>query len=72
MTHGKQLTDMEVELEIEKLRGSQYVKLAKKEENIRFQLQQKLASLRRYERIGKELEANGYTIENIKERMMGV
>lgn len=65
------MTDTEIMQEIERLRKSKHVKLAKKEENIRFQLQQKLASLRRYERIGKELEANGYTIENIKERMMG-
>lgn len=69
MTHGKQLTDMEVELEIERLKGSQYVKLAKKEENIIQARRQRLYMLRRYERRGKELAAAGYTLDNIKAKM---
>lgn len=57
------LTDEQVEREIEKLLKSPYVKLAKKEERIRYKRRQYLYGLRQYEKKGKELEKAGITME---------
>lgn len=57
------LTDEQVEQEIEKLKKSPYVKLAKKEEQIRYRRRQYLYTLRNYEKKGKELAKAGMTIE---------
>ena len=62
------LTDEQVEQEIEKLSKSEYVKLAKKEERIRYRRRQFLYSLRNYEKKGKELAEAGITME-ILEKM---
>lgn len=58
-----ELTDEQVEKEIEKLQNSPFVKLAKKEERIRYRRRQLLYSLRVYEKKGKELEKAGVTME---------
>ena len=60
------LTDEQVEIEIERLKNSQYVKLAKKDEQIRFRRRQYLYSLRTYEKKGKELAKAGITIEMLE------
>lgn len=61
---GRQgLTDEQVEQEIEKLRGDHYVKLARKEEQIRYRRRKYLYTLRQYHRIGWELEQAGVTFE---------
>ena len=60
------LTDEQVELEIEKLKQSPYVKLAKKEEQIRYRRRQYLYTLRGYEKKGKELAKTGITIEMLE------
>ena len=57
------LTDEQVEKEIERLLSSPLVKLAKKEQRIRFRRRQYLYQLRGYEKKGKELEAAGITME---------
>ena len=57
------LTDDEVEQEIAKLQTSPLVKLARKEERIRYQRRQYLYTLRQYEKKGKELEKAGITME---------
>lgn len=57
------LTDEQVEQEIERLKKSPYVKLAKKEEQIRYRRRQYLYGLRNYEKKGKELAKAGMTIE---------
>ena len=57
------LTDEQVEREIERLLNSDLVKLAKKEEMIRFRRRQYLYKLRGYEKKGKELMAAGITME---------
>jgi hypothetical protein len=57
------LTDEQVENEIEKLKQSPFVKLAKKEEQIRYRRRQYLYGLRQYEKKGKELSKAGITIE---------
>lgn len=60
------LTDEQVEQEIEKLKTSPYVKLAKKEEQIRYRRRQYLYGLRQYEKKGKELANAGITIEMLE------
>lgn len=60
------LTDEQVEIEIERLKNSHFVKLAKKEESIRIRRRQYLYSLRTYEKKGKELAKAGITIEMLE------
>lgn len=62
----KFLTDEQVEQEIEKLKKSPYVQLAKTEERIRYRRRQYLYGLRNYEKKGKELAKSGITIEMLK------
>ena len=57
------LTDEEVEKEIEKLLKSPHVKLAKKEQRLRYKRRQYLYCLRNFEKKGKELEKAGVTME---------
>lgn len=57
------LTDEQVELEIEKLRDSEYVRLARKEERIRYLRGLYLYILRNYEKKGRELAKSGITME---------
>ncbi len=57
------LTDAQVEQEIERLKESPYVKLAKKDEAIRYRRRQYLYQLKSYEKKGKELSKAGITIE---------
>lgn len=59
----EKLTDEQVEREIERLRESPHVKLAKKDELIRYKRRQYLYKLRGYEKKGKELAKAGITIE---------
>ena len=60
------LTDNEVEQEIERLLDSPMVKLAKKDELIRYRRRQYLYKLRGYEKKGKELAKSGITIEMLE------
>ena len=74
------LTDEEVEREIERLRNDynvklakkeeaiRYMKLAKKEEAIRYMRRQYLYTLRVYENKGKELAAAGITMEMLERK----
>lgn len=57
------LTDEQVEIEIEKLSESPYVKLARKDEQIRYRRRQRLYTLRNYEKRGKELAKAGITMD---------
>lgn len=57
------LTDEQVEKEIERLRESEFVKLAKKEARIRLRRRQYMYGLRNLEKKGKELAAAGITME---------
>ena len=57
------LTDAQVEREIERLKASEYVKLAKKEERMRLKRRQYMYCLRTLEKKGKELAAAGITME---------
>ena len=65
-TRPNWLTDDEVEREIEKLRDSEFVKLARKEERIRVKRRQYLYTLRQYEKKGKALAEAGITMEDLQ------
>lgn len=60
------LTDEQVEKEIEELKNSHYVKLARKEEQVRYKRRKYLYTLRAYEKMGKELEKSGITFEMLE------
>ena len=65
------LTDAQVEQEIARLLGSDEVKLAKKESRILNRRRQYMYSLRTMEKRGKQLMAEGYTLDNIEHEMFG-
>lgn len=57
--NSRHMTDVKVEEEIKRLQVSPHVKLAKKEERIRYRRRQYMYTLRMYEKKGKKLEASG-------------
>lgn len=57
------LSDEDVEREIDRLLNDDFVKLAKKEEQVRYRRRQYLYKLRVYKKKGKELAASGITME---------
>lgn len=61
------MTDEMVEEEILRLQTSPYVKLARREEAIRNRRRQYMYQLRMYEKKGKQLEAQGITLEELEE-----
>ena len=61
------LTDEQVELEIERLSNSPLVKLARKEQRLKNARRQNLYTLRYLEKRGKELKNNGVTYEKLDE-----
>ena len=63
----KRWTDEEVEVEIHRLQGSEDVKLAKREMNIKYRRRQYMYTLRMYEKKGRALEAQGVTLEELEE-----
>lgn len=65
------LTDEQVEKEIARLQESPHVKLARKEERIRYARRQYLYTLRMYEKKGKELASSGITMEMLIELAKG-
>ena len=65
------LTDEAVEKEIERLLESPHVKLAKKDELIRYRRRQHLYKLRGYEKKGKELAKSGITMEVLDSMLKG-
>lgn len=60
------LTDFEVEQEITRLLNSDAVKLAKKEERIKYRRRQYMYCLRTLEKRGKQLIADGVTMESLE------
>ena len=59
------VTDEMVEEEIARLQNSPHVKLARKEERVRNARRQYMYTLRMYEKKGKQLEAEGVTMESL-------
>ena len=64
-------TDEEVEIEIRRLRQSEDVKLAKKEQNIKYRRRQQMWGLQYMEKRGKQLREMGVTMENMEEKLFG-
>lgn len=62
-------TDEQVEAEIARLQASEYVKLAKKEQNIKYRRRQQMWTLQHMEARGKQLASEGITADNIEERL---
>lgn len=60
------MTDEAVEEEIARLKASPLVKLAKREEAIRNRRRQYMYMLRVYEKKGRQLEADGVTLEYLE------
>ena len=60
------MTDEQVEEEILRLQTSPHVKLARREEAIRNRRRQYMYQLRMYEKKGKQLEAQGVTLEELE------
>ena len=59
------LTDVEVEAEIARLTESEAVKLARREHRIKNRRRQQMYTLRAYEKRGKQLMAEGVTMETL-------
>ena len=66
-----ELTDEQVELEIKRLWTSQEVRLAKKEQNLKYKRRQQLYQLRIMEKRGAELMEQGIDFDNIEEMLFG-
>lgn len=66
------LTDEQVEMEIDRLLHSDAVLLAKKEIRIKYKRRQYMYQLRSMEKRGKQLEADGITMENMEEMLFGM
>ncbi len=52
--------------EIERLKASEHVKLARKEQRLKYKQRQYLYILRNLEKRGKALAAQGYTMDNLE------
>lgn len=65
------LTDEQVEREIDRLQNSELVRLAKREEYVRNRRRQYLYSLRSYEKKGKELKKSGITMDVLESMLKG-
>lgn len=61
------MSDEMVDEEILRLQASHHVKLARREEAIRNRKRQYMYTLRCYEKKGKQLEAQGVTLEELEE-----
>lgn len=59
------MTDEAVELEIEQLKHSEFVQLAKEEERARYRRRQYLYQLRWLEKRGRQLAAQGVDLESL-------
>ena len=66
MAKYNMITDDQVEREIARLLESPYVKLAKREEQIRQRRRRYMYDLRYLEKKGKKLEAAGITLERLE------
>ena len=60
------MTDESFKAEVERLRGSENVKLAQKEIRIKNKRKAYLYQLRWLDKRGKQLAAQGYTLENME------
>ena len=68
---SKFFSDAEVDIELERLLHSDDVRLAKKEAQIKNRKRSYMYQLRMYEKRGKQLAADGFTLDNIEARLFG-
>lgn len=61
------LTDEQIEKEIERLTKTEAVKLARREQRLKYKRRQQLYTLRALHKRGEELLEAGITVENIDE-----
>jgi len=66
MARNRKWTDEQVEVEIARLKESEFVRLAKKEKQIKERRRQYMWTLQFMETRGKQLAANGITFENME------
>ena len=71
MARSKKWTDEQVEEEIARLNASDFVKLARKEQQIKYRRRQHMWSLQYLEARGKQLASEGITYENMEDRLFG-
>ena len=71
MARNKKWTDEQVEEEIARLNASEFVKLARKEQQIKYRRRQQMWTLQYMEARGKQLASEGITHENMEERLFG-
>ena len=69
---SEKMTYAEIEAEIERLKNSPHVALARKERMFRYQRIRVMESLRREEQAGMELEKSGMTMEVLEEKSRGL
>ena len=67
MSKQEKLTDEQVELEIQRLTASEEVKLARKEQRLKYARRSYLYILRNLEKRGRELKAQGVTSDKLDE-----
>lgn len=68
-TKREYISDEEVEKELNELRESPYVKLARRENYLKNKCRQQLYTLRCLEKRGRELASQGITIDTINEQI---
>jgi hypothetical protein len=68
---NKKWTDDAVEAEIARLKESEYVRLARKEKQIKERRRQYMWTLQYLETRGKQFASSGVTFENIGETLFG-
>ena len=71
MAGKKKWTDEQVEAEIARLNASEFVKLARKEQPIKYRRRQQMWTLQYMEARGKQLASEGITPENMEARLFG-
>lgn len=71
MARNKKWTDEQVEAEIARLKASEFVKLAKKEQQIKYRRRQTMWTMQYMEARGKQLASEGITAENMEARLFG-
>jgi hypothetical protein len=71
MARNKKWSDEQVEAEIARLKSSEFVKLARKEQQIKNRRRQQMWQLQFMEARGKQLASEGITPDNMEELLFG-
>lgn len=71
MARNKRWTDEQVEAEIARLKESEFVKLARREQQIKYRRKQQMWSMQYLETRGKQLASEGITPENMEASLFG-